>query len=92
MYVKHLRAILNDHVLYKCFYYYYYCCMTSGGTFGELRLDYEVQELNILEEATQDNATVYEYYNSPKLGKVLPMAGTSWDVKTQIEPLKVTLM
>lgn len=92
MYTKHLRAILNDHALYKCFYYYYYCCMTSGGTFGELRLDYEVQELNILEEATQDNSTVYEYYNSPKLGKGLPMAGTSWDVKNQKEPLKVTLM
>ena len=63
--------------------------MNSGGSFGELRLDYVVQEIDILEEATQDNVTVYDYYNSPRMSKTLPMAGTSWDVKTQKEPLKV---
>ena len=64
----------------------------SGGSFGELRVDYVVQELDLLEEATSGgNATVYNYYSSPRLGKVLPTVGTAWDVKSQPDPLKVII-
>ena len=52
-------------------------------------MDYVVQELDLLEEATGGNTTVYDYYSAPRLGKVLPTVGTAWDVKTQKDPLKV---
>ena len=76
------RAVCNIEV----------CHAYSGGSFGELRVDYVVQELDLLEEATSGgNATVYDYYRTPRLGKVLPTVGTAWDVKSQPDPLKVII-
>ena len=66
--------------------------MTSscrGGSYGQLRVYYMTREVDLMEEATAGGKAVFQYYTQPRSGKPLPMAGTSWNVKNQPDPLKV---
>ncbi len=70
---------------------FYYPICSSGGIFGDLRVFYTVQELDLVEQATRSGQTVFDYFLAPLVGKPLPLTGTTWNVATQPDPLRVKM-
>ena len=62
-----------------------------GGDYGQLRVYYSTEELDLLTEIYKDGADVYSYFFNPIPGKLeLPLAGTRWNVDDQPNPLLVS--
>ncbi len=60
----------------------------SRGDFGEVRVHYSTDELDLLEEISQRDEDVFTYFLSPIPGK-LTSTGTKWNFGDQPDPLLV---
>jgi len=63
-----------------------------GGAYGTVRVHYRTYAVDTVSEATADGRDILDYYNSPLSGTPLPLAaqtGTTWDVTSLPNPLKV---